>query len=785
MDNHSAHNGERPSMNGNHSSGHRPQELKNPGLTSGYDPFNGPSKLDLEQVFIVFRIIRERFWWGLLAGVVLAGIYAAFALSTDPVYATEAYLLIEAQAERVIDVERVVDTSLTTGAESELENHLRKMRSRKFLMTVVKSFGEEETNRILRPYQAGDEAPSLAAVVSSCVNIRREDQLFTISAQHRDPEMAALLANRYAAQYISDTLARSWTGNESARAFLEQQADELKARIAETEKKLTDYRSENNLISLEENQNIIVSRLNSIDARKTAARMEQLDLEAAVEQVEQDQASGGGLTEISYITKYGNVQQLLVTRKNLETELAALSLKYLERHPSVVEATERLEQTSEQLDREVERAVKDLYNRKQEVDLRMARLTDELKQAEAEALALGRKSVEYNVMRRELESDRATFDTIIARLNETNLSGKLDTTNLRILDEALVPVYPVSPNAKKVAVVAVLLILVGLAGLPLLLEAIDNRLRSSQDVEQFIGKPVLASLPYLKKVVTREWNPNVVLNENDESLSERFRVAYSSLNLQSRINLPKVIMVTSTLPSEGKSFITANLAACMANHGLRCLLIDADFRRPTLHRHFELRNDRGIMPWIEAYEASQVSLRDLRTRDNSIGPPVDRFLDITRISYGFDFLRSGGSTRQATELIESTEFDQLLRTLKGQYDVIFLDTPPAAVFTDAQFLADLADEIIYVARFKQVSRQKARKFIQKLDHPMGKVVGLIVNGHTSNQGDLDQYEDYYKHFKDYVYDAVESEDSPSKFRPHSRRSLSSNDHRQEKPVSNS
>lgn len=733
----------------------------------GGDPFSGGNALDFSQVLRFLKIIRERALWGILAGLMVAGLYAWFELNKEEVYATEAFLLIEARAEQVIDVEKVVDTSLTGWFDFELENHLRKIKSRKFLQTVLKSFGPAEAELITAPYQDEKEPPALGEVVFQSVNVFREDQLFTVHVRHRDARAAALIANRYFAQYINDSIARSWTGNESAKAFLERQAADLREQISAAERELTEYRSENNLISLEENQNIIVNRLNSISSSRTSVRIQQLQLESAVQQIKATKEAGGDLTEISYIADFGSVQSLLAKRKNLETEIAALNLRYLERHPKLVDATKRLENINAHLDKEVGRAVSDLYNRREEVVLRMENLTNELEKAEAEALALDRQAVEYNVMRRELESSRRTFDAIIARLNETNLSGKLDTTNLRILDEASVPGMPVEPNPKKVGMVAAMLFLVGLAGVPFIFELLDNRLRSSQDVEAFTGKPVLTEIPYLRKLANQR-GANVVLDGEENTVSERFRVAYSALNTHSSVGFPKTIMVASTLPSEGKSFIAVNLAACMAKHGLRCLLVDTDFRRPSLHRSFELRNDKGILAWIESIRKDLIHPSDAGAWEVSLKDPD---LDIQRIAPGLELLRSGGSTKHTTELFESAAFDRLMGSLKQLYDVILLDTPPVSVFTDNLFLAELADEIIYVARHKKVSKHKVRHFIAKLDGQNYKTIGVVVNGQSPRKKGMDHYADAYKYYEEEKELPDGAAPRPPSREPRSRRSV--------------
>lgn len=728
------------------------------------------SPIDLGQIINLLLVIRERWLWGLSVAVLAAGVFAFVMLRKEAVYESSATLLIEAKAAQVIDVEQVVDTSLSGQGEAELENHLRQLQSRSFRNDVVDSFNEQEVRRITRAYEPEDPevpAPKPGGIVARSVSVGRDGQVFTIRARHRTPEAAQLIANRYAAQYITNILTRTGVGNQSAQAFLQRQVEDLRKEISKTEKSLTDYRSKYNLVSLEENQNIIVQELKAINEELTTARMEQLKLQSQVRQVERAREKERDLTELEAVAAYGSIPAILARKKELESRRAELSLRYLERHPRIIEVVRQLEQVNSQLDRETERAVRALRNRKDSVDDRIARLREEMEQAEAQALNLDKRAVEYNVLKRQLESDRRTFDTIVQRLNETNLSAKLDTTNLRILDEAVVPGVPVEPDPKKIVLGSAFLFVLGFGGLPLLIEALDNRLKSAYDVESFVGKPLLADLPYVKELDTEEQSPVAVLHGSQEVLSEGFRSAYSGMQMNARADFPKTFLVTSTRPEEGKSFIASNLVACLAQHGLRCLLVDADLRRPTLHRHFNLRNDKGLLTWFEALWAGKVDF-------NGLEVATDPFLSIQEVAPGFHFLRAGGSTKKTTEIYDSDSFARLHQALRAQYDVILFDTPPLAIFTDALFLSDYAEEVVYVARFNQVSRQKARHFIQRLDGPHNKVIGLVINGRTSSKGQrygydyaYSYYSSDYKYYKRYARD---HEDAPPRRRDKSRRS---------------
>ena len=253
----------------------------------------------------------------------------------------------------------------------------------------------------------------------------------------------------------------------------------------------------------------------------------------------------------------------------------------------------------ERLNENVERAVADLRNSREELRAREEKLEEEFAAAEGEALRLDRMAIDYKVLRRQMEGDRATYDQILTRLNETTIASKLQNTNLRILDSARPSAAPIVPDRKRIFLFAALLFVGVMTGLPIGLETFDNKLKSQWDVDHFLKKELLAEIHLLTKMKKTEL-ACAVLNQAENAVVESFRALYSQILTLSDIETPKAILISSTVPSEGKTFLTSNLGATFARHGKRTLLIDTDFRRPRLHSIFGLKNDQGIIRWLEA-----------------------------------------------------------------------------------------------------------------------------------------------------------------------------------------
>lgn len=710
---------------------------------SPQDPFGGGG-FDLSSLLNLLYVVRERWITGLVAGLAVAGLFAFFALKEIPVYESTGHFLIEPRADRVVNIEQVVDTGISGQMEVAMENHLRQLRTRDFRSAVVETFDERERERIVRPYRDEEgHAPSVGAVVGQSVRIHRDRRsvIFSVTARHRDAEVAALIANRFIGEYINRLLMRTGTGNEAAIVFLRRQADELRDRIETAERELQDYRTRYNLVSLEENQNVIVERLKQIDGALTGAMVELQGINAQISQVEEVRAAGGDLSEVPPIARFGTVGEIRQRLNDQERQHAQLDLRYLRMHPRMIESTERLDSLNRQLEREINRAVRDLEMRQAELVRREANLSTQLARAEADALELDRRAIEYNVLRRKLTSEQRTFDEIVSRLNETIVASQLENTNLRILDSAVAGGAPVSPDRKRIFMVTALLLLVGFFGVPLLIEFFDNRLTSVMDVEDFVGKPLLADLHAATKTEAGE-RPKIVLKSSDEMMVEAYRGAYAALRIHGHEQYPKVIAVTSALPKEGKSFFTSNFGSVCALHGMRTLIVDADFRRPSQSKNFDLKNDRGVLTWHASKEP--VFLGDAASPKAPYG--------VHELAENLYLMCSGGATKRSTEVLECERFGDLMEHLRKQFDVVIIDTPPVSRFPDALFAARFADETIFVCKHNVVSRHKVKQSVRALENTLTPVVGIVINNRKSSRGSHGGYGYYSKYGYSYRYD---------------------------------
>lgn len=339
-----------------------------------------------------------------------------------------------------------------------------------------------------------------------------------------------------------------------------------------------------------------------------------------------------------------------------------------------------------------------------------------------------------------MDTARTLYTQVLARQNETALTSQLQNTNIKFVDRAALPSVPVDPNKLKIALVLVLLAgAIGL-GYPLGADLLDQRIKLWSDVETYLKLPLLAEVSTWK-AVAEEQRDQMVLKELDEHGVETFRALYSQLQLGSTVDFPKTMIVTSTLPGEGKSFVASNLCAAFAAHGKKVLLVDGDFRRPTLHKGFQLDNKVGTLTWLEARAEIDAKL----TQDPRLG--------IVSLAPNLSLLRTGGVSRKASELLETPAMMALFEALQRSYDLIVIDTPPVGLFPDAEAFSRSADELLFVCRFGTTTRPQAAQAIARLRKTKLIFSGAVLNAMPDQRTKGYYYSSYsYKDYAAYYAD---------------------------------
>ncbi len=646
-------------------------------------------------------------------------------------YTAQATLFLEKSESRV---EGTTDWDYYQ-TDVSLMTRIEQIKGIEMAQRVAASLTPEEKNLLLSP-GAGQQAPSASAtplehVVHGAMGFERprNTMLLSITATTRNPKASALLANRYAELFVRYIFERSNAANDASLGFLRDQAEQLRKKAEDAERKLQDYRQKYTLVSLEANQNIIVDNLKSLNASATTARLARITIEARLAQAEAVVKRGGDSAQLAAITGSDSLVDITRRLADLRGKRAVMAERYGRRHPAMEENQRSIAALEKARDEQVESVLASLRDQREKSLAEEKQLAEQLAKAEKAALNLDQLGVEYSILRSTVESHKATYAQTMTRLNDATTTAQLRGVNLKISSLATPPGAPSSPNLSTTILVTLAVALTVFFGYPFGAEILFGRIRSSFDVEYFLRTAVLGEIGSVRDVPEKD-RPFLVKSEVDEGASEQFRALYAQLKLNSKIDPPKTLVVTSTVPGEGKSFVAANLAACFVAHGHRTLVIDGDLRRPKQHRQYGLPSDRGIMRWLNAGGKLD---GDLLTDDN---------LRIAEVQPGLFVLSAGGISRKGTELMEGAHLSGLLAALQQKFDVVIIDTPPVGIFPDALAFAKVSHELIYVCRFNAVSRNAVREVISRLQQTGLEFPGIVLNAMPTGFGSGYYYKGY-------------------------------------------
>lgn len=709
--------------------------LKPPPQSSGAKDDEVIERRSLRDYYI---ILRERLWIALPLALLVAVPMGYFKARETPMYASTATMQFE-KPEVVVTSQAVVDA--TVRSDIELNTNLQILTSAKLRSKVVESFTPEEVQILQRPFlkklpPGVPPPPAAAALGMLSVEPIRNTLVINVTVRHPDPQAAALVANRYVKEFMGYLIEHVGGINETAVEFLKTRAEQLRKDSEDADQRLQAYMKSHNLVSLDKSKDIVGDRLKTISGTLTNAQLTRLNLENQYDQVQAYLKEGRSLIEIQYIANHGSVQLLKGQLSSLLQQQSVLAERYLERHPRMVDLANNIAVVQEQLGKAIDLAVADLGTRLTEARTSERTLQAEFEKAQKESLDLGDLSVEFKSLENQAGVTKSNYLQILDRLNQTTTTKNLEKIPLHPLDPAVPPGAPYAPNIRAITRTCVGVGVLVFLGVAIGLSFIDDRIKSAWDVESFIGANLLGIIPDLSSMKDDD-KYSLMLNNKQAPGVEAFLSVYSSVKIHSKLDFPKSILVTSTIPGEGKTLISCNLAGSFARHGKKTLLIDCDLRRPMLHRHYKQQNTTGVITWFEA------------------GAPLDGelatspALGIIKISETMSLLCSGGRSKSPTEILESPIFAQLLEKLKHEYELVVIDSPPLGAVTDSLLIAERADEVIYVCRFNRAYRKHIRLYMKALRNGKNEVLGVVLNGLSPRRIEYYSNYRYYRSYKKY------------------------------------
>ena len=559
------------------------------------------------------------------------------------------------------------------------------------------------------------------------VVLPRDSRILTLSWESTDPRMSALVANAYANEFIQSNLQRKFDSSSYARNFISEQLTETKRKVEESERALNDYARQNGLIRTRDamssggdkdakgggGESVTTTSLLQLNTAMNEATARRIAAEGRWQSM-----AGKPLLSTSDVLNNSTVQTLLAQRAAAETELQDERARHLDAYPTVQAKQAQIAAINRQLQQvasNVRDSIRAEYLAASETE---HRLTSQVSTLKGQTLGEQDRTVRYSLLAREADTNRQLYDGLLERFKELNASAGIALSNISIIDSAEVPGGPSSPNMFKNLIVA-LLAGIGLAAVTVFIkDQFDDSIRVPEDVETKLDIPLLGVVPK-----SHNEEPEDALVDPKSPISEAYNSLRGSLLYSTPEGLPQIVLLTSAQPAEGKTTSSYAVAASFSRMGKKVLLIDADLRRPSLHRRIGYGNERGLSTLLTSHEPLSAVLQPSGQENLAL-------------------LTSGAIPPSPTELLSNIRLEQILQEAAKQFELVIVDSPPILGLADAPAMAALADGVLFVVEADRSRRGSLKTALRRLRSVRPVILGAVLTKFDPLKAG-NRYSEYY------------------------------------------
>jgi len=709
--------------------------------------------IDLEAYWTVvmnakWKILGFSFFITLLAAIFVAGL--------TPIYRASTSLLIKTSTDNTISIDSVLP--LDTSRQDYFLTQFEILKSRAVSEQVIDRL-DLASNKEFIPDDKVDVTAKLTKFIRSLLPIGndlseeqnvfdarsekvelintfqqnltispiRNTQLVDISFDAKDPKLAALVANTVTDIYINQEVLGQFNSTKKAADWLEGRLDELRLNLENSINNLQAYRIKENLIDIESSgvRSIASDELESLTESYLQAKQARFEAETLYLFV--SNAKGN---DINYLMSLSEISQhpLITNIKSIENltqqKVSELSFRYGNKHPKLVAAKAQLAAIQSELQQQADKLVKGIAKELQAAKNNEQRFIKELEKEKLKYQEITSTEQGYLKLQREVDANQNLYNTFLTRYKETEITTGLEVQQARVIDKAEVPLLPVKPNKKLLVLVAFVASFGFAVVLAFVLDALNDRFRTTSEIESKLGVRLLGLLPLIKLKRKQSLSSYIYFDNKHKGFSEAVRTLRTGFVLSHIDDQHKVVLVTSSIPGEGKTTTSVNIAFAMAQME-KTLLIEADMRRPSFTRVFDLAfSQAGLSNLISGTE----KLDDVIVHDEKSG---------------LDILSAGLIPPNPLELLSNAKFAAVMSILKDKYERIIIDSPPTLAVSDALILSKQSDSVIYVVRSESTKKAVVKKGLSRLIEIEAKIDGIVLNRVNIKKGGEDSYEEYY------------------------------------------
>jgi len=614
--------------------------------------------------------------------------------------------------------------------------------------TVGQATAREDLNEAKRlaPYVNNILSGLKVDPVKEARGYYKETRLIDIKFSHPVPDVTSKVVNAIAETYVFSNLEKRTEANSTTGDFLQKRIAELQQQIRTSEERLANYAKNNQIISLDPNQNTVVERLAGLNQQLLQAENDRKTAEAAYNAAKGPDAADALVEDGAKPTN-----DLEAKLGELRQKRALLLVDATEEAPEVKEVDQQIKELDSQLkdlrSRKSATLLTNLNTRYQQALEREQSLRKAFEQQRAETLSQNEAAINYRIIQQEIETNKSLLNGLLSRARENDVVMAGKPNNISIVDYALTPDTPVGPNRAR-TVIAAFFLSIGLGlGLALFFEYLDDTVHSTEEVERVLHLPALAVIPSVGNAARRRVLPGIsgstalqkqngngngnselLMNVDSRSpLAEAYRHLRTSVLLSTAGRTPKSLLVTSSLPGEGKTTTAVNTAISLAQTGASVVIIDADMRRPRLQTIFDMQGQQGLSSILSSDASEDEMLSMVRSDEES----------------GLSVLTSGPIPPNPAELLGSDQMHRLLAVLQAKYTHVVIDSPPVSSFTDGVLISTMVDGVLLVVHGGKSSRHIVRRSKQLLNDVGAKIFGVVLNNINLQSHDYYYYQTYY------------------------------------------
>lgn len=566
----------------------------------------------------------------------------------------------------------------------------------------------------------------------------RNSRLVKLYYDSPDPQQAAAILNTLVKNYINMNLERRFDASTYARNFLQERLQQVKVKLEESEREMVAFARQQQIISLgpDDKQSIVSQDLAATATALAEAEKKRVDAEAVYRQM---LASRGQQSQgLSQVLNSSTIQTLKDTKAKLEAQYQNSLTIYKPAYPAMVQLRNQIGQVDAMINQEINNIRAAITS-----DYEAARsaenvLRGQLEQIKQDLLSLQDRSIQFNILRREVDTNRQLYDGLLQRFKEVGVAAGIGTNNISVVDEAKVPSWPYKPNLRTNALLALVLGLLGGIGLAFLFEHLDDTFRRPEELEKQLGIPVLGVIP--KTPLARSEARPIALVGHDDPRSvfaESYRSVRTALQFSTASGVPRLLAVTSAMSGEGKSTTALSLAIQFAQAGKRTLLVEADLRKPSLHRTLSLDNQLGLTNYLAGGGAQPVDIAKPTHVPNLFAIPA------------------GPLPPNPADLLSSARMVELLSLAAGKFDQVILDSPPLLGLADALIIGNLCEGTLLTVEMGSTPRGYVLGALKRLRGARVHVLGSILTKLEARGGAYGYYRSYYYYYHTGYYgDAV-------------------------------